>query len=798
MNILYTKKFMRSVIVFFVLSVIGILDAYSQLSVRGTFYTTDKKPIEYALVTFYQNDSIIIKQAFTNEKGEFEVSLRKGAYNVQVQTLGTLIYNSHVDISLPLDLGIVIVDPTIKLKEVTIIYKKKVIERKIDRVVFNVENSSIALSGNAFDALKATPNIRVENDAISIIGKSVLQVMINGNIVDYSGDDLTNYLKTISSDRIKSIEIITNPPSKYEVEGNSGLINIVLKKSKNNTWDGSVRAIYTQSTYPFGNFYDNINISIGRFSLNNNMSYGLGNLYSVENMKTYTDKQIWNQNSKIKRKLSNMSANLAAEYVISPKWTVGASYVFIKNVPHITHNNTCNYIDNVTLLTDLSLLTNSFQKSKICNSSYNIYSKIQLDTLGKDIDLRISCYNYNNDATRNLKTYDGTILTDNIHNANNQNVKNILGKIDFSFPYTWGKISFGGKVSFFKTHNITSQIDLFKEKYSKTINDQFNYSEKTQAAYFSFDKSFFQDKLNFQIGLRTEFTQTIGESVSSRSIEKNQYYEFFPTAYVLYRLDNQSEVSLSYGRRINRPDFSYLNPFKWISNPYYYSEGNPFLRPSFSNNLEFNYVKDNLYNSIYYYDVSNGFGQITTVVNDNSQKTIFENYFKSYEIGMLESYTIDQIEWLSSYNTFNISYIKSYSFSDITDYKLSGFNINFSTLNDIYLNRYKTFIANISYWHYFKGITDLKKYSALGQLDIGVKLLLAKGKIQLSLSCNDILKSNYPLYTRYTNKTKVTYKNYYDLRSIVFSLTCKLGGTVGKKVYKKKFGEYEEEKRISF
>lgn len=380
MNDLCTKKLMKSVIIFSVLSVIGILDTYSQLSVRGTFYTTDKKPIEYALVTFYQNDSIIVKQAFTNEKGEFEVSLRKGSYDIQVKTLGALIYNSHVDISLPLDLGIVIVDPTINLKEVTIIYKKKVIERKIDRVVFNIENSSIALSGNAFDALKATPNIRVENDAISIVGKSTLQVMINGNIVDYSGDDLTNYLKTISSDRIKSIEIITNPPSKYEVEGNSGLINIVLKKSKNNTWDGSVRTIYTQSTYPFGGFYNNINISIGRFSLNNNMSYGLGNLYSIENMKTYTDKQIWNQNSKIKRKLSNMSANLATEYVISPKWAVGASYVFIKNVPHITHNNTCDYINNVTLLTDLSLLTNSFQKSKICNSSYNIYSKIQLDT----------------------------------------------------------------------------------------------------------------------------------------------------------------------------------------------------------------------------------------------------------------------------------------------------------------------------------------------------------------------------------------------------------------------------------
>lgn len=800
MHISFAKghTYMRSVITFFILSFIGILNAYSQLSVKGIFHTTDKKPIEYALVTFYQNDSIIVKQAFTNTKGEFEVDLKKGLYNIQVQTLGALIYNNHVKISSTMNLGTIIVDPNIELKEVEIIYKKKIVERKIDRIVFNVENSSISLSGDALDALKVTPNIKVENDAISIVGKSTLQVMINGNMIDYSGDDLVNYLKTISSDRIKNIEIITNPPSKYEAEGNSGLINIVLKKNKKELWDGASRVVYSQSAYPFGSFFENVNLSIGRLSLSDNVSYGLGSLCSIENMNTYTDKQVWNQCSKIKSKLSNISINLAAEYEINSKWLVGASYTSIKNSPRITHNNTYNFLDINTLLTDSLSITNSFQNGEIKNNSYNMYSKIQLDTLGKAIDININYFDYTNNAERNLNTYEKQTLTDNMYNANNQSINNFSAKLDISLPYSWGKISFGGKLSAFETQNTTSQIEQLKKKSDNIVNDQFNYKEKTQAIYVSFDKSFFQDKLSFQVGLRTEFTQTTGESISNKSTEKNQYHEFFPTAYALYSFDNQSEISLSYGRRINRPNFSYLNPFRWVSNPHYYSEGNPFLKPSFSNNLEFNYIKGNWYNSIYYYDINNGFGQITTIIDKDSQKTIFENYFKSYEIGILESYNVDQLKWLSSYNTFNISYIKSHSFSDITSSKLSGLNVNLSTSNDIYLNSNKTFIANISYWYYFKGVTDLKKYSALGQLNIGIKLLLVKRKLQLSLSCDDILKSNYPLYTRYTNKTKVTYKNYYDLRGVTVSLTYKFGGTVNKKIHRKNSGEREEEKRISF
>lgn len=772
----------------------GITNLHPQEIVKGIFHTLNDKPIEYILVTFYKNDSTAVKQCLTDNDGRFEVDIAKGEYLVQAKTFGTKINEFKLNVLSSIDLGIINVNPVLELEGIEVVYKKKILERKVDRVVFNVENSILALSGDAYDVLKTTPNVKVENNTISIIGKSSLRVMINGNLINYNGDDLVGYLKTISSDRIKNIEIITNPPSQYEAEGNSGLINIILKSNIKNSWNGSTRAVYTQTSHSSGNIFENINFSTDKFSMSSNISYGLGNTGSTENMNTYNNKQIWSQNSLIKNKLNNLSINLTTEYEISSRFLIGGSYTFIKNKPKNTNSNTYNFVNNITLLSDSSVYSRSYQNNEIKNHAYNIYGKIKLDSLGKNITININHYNYFNNNNRYLKTKHEEILEDDMFNSNMQKVNNISSKIDVSLPFMWGKISFGSKYSLFNAKNFSNE---YKYKDKNNIKDQFNYIERNQAIYTTFEKSFWNKKLNLQIGVRAEFTQTIGESKSNKSKKENKYWEIFPTAYILYTLNDHSNIALSYGRRINRPNFSYLNPFKWVNNPYYYSEGNPFLKPSFTNNIELNYIYKNLYSSIYYYDINDGFGQITTVIDKNSQKTIFENYYKLHEIGILETYNFNYFKWLSSYNSINISYINSHSISNITDYKLSGFNFNFSTSNDFYLNKDRTFIININYWQYFKGITDLKEYSPFSQLDMSVKILLAKKRLQVSLACNDILKTNYPTYTRYTNQTKVTYRNYYDLRCFIFSLTYKFGGQIKKKSNSTKFGDNDDEQRIS-
>jgi len=143
-----------------------------------------------------------------------------------------------------MDLGIIKIKTSGTLQTVTVTAQRPLIERKIDRLVFNVENSVAATGGDALDALKVTPGIQVQNNQIGMIGKSGLAVMINDRILNLSGDDLINYLKSIKSDDIQSIEVITTPPAKYDAEGNSGIINIKLKKAAPNSWSASISGAY--------------------------------------------------------------------------------------------------------------------------------------------------------------------------------------------------------------------------------------------------------------------------------------------------------------------------------------------------------------------------------------------------------------------------------------------------------------------------------------------------------------------------------------------------------------------------
>ena len=169
-----------------------------------------------------------------------------------------------------------------QIQEVEILAKKKLIERKVDRLVFNVENSISATGGDALDALKVTPGLKVQNDQISMIGKGNMLVLINDRPTQLSGDDLISYLKTLKSDEIKKIEVITNPPSKYTAEGNSGVLNIITKNAKKNTWNSTIRSVYQQATYATGSIGGNFNLQKNKLTFSSSINYLNGSNAPVE------------------------------------------------------------------------------------------------------------------------------------------------------------------------------------------------------------------------------------------------------------------------------------------------------------------------------------------------------------------------------------------------------------------------------------------------------------------------------------------------------------------------------------
>lgn len=768
----------------------------SQIKISGQIKDEKNNPVEFIEIQLQNKDSIIFKSELTNADGKFILETEKGEYSLIVRQLGVIYYKQNINANQDTNVGIInITEKEQQLQEVVITSKKKLIERKVDRLIFNVENSISASGGDAIDALKITPRVKVKNDNISMIGKNNMSVMVDDKLILLTGDELINFLKSIPSDNIKSIEVITTPPAKYDAEGNSGLINIKLKKSKLNQWNASLRSSYIQSTYPKGSFGGNFDYQKNKLSLYSNLNYVNGSNAPVETNKIYYPLGLWNEENKRRDFQNSVNGRIGADYKISEKFSVGMQYLGSFSKPKIAENSLTTIYNQTNSQIDSYINTLSENLGKNNNHSLNLNSTVVFDTIGKKMNINLDYFKFKNDDNRIFNTI-------NLLSANNtslQDIQNYSAKIDFEHPLKWINLSYGGKLSFIKTQNNVNYFDttLGTPIFDPTQSNEFNYDENTQAIYLNGTKKL-NEKWETQLGFRLENTQTEGVSKTLNQKNTNSYAKLFPTFYLTYTPNEKNSFSINYNKRINRPSYNRLNPFRWYSNPFSYTEGNPFLQPSFSNNLELNYTfNDNWSNSIYYSHTDNGFEQITIVDNtDNIQKTIAQNFFKTTIIGISESYTYNKLKWLSTTFSFDWNYSKSESLIPITNQNLNGSNAYFSISNDFNLNKNKTLLFNFSYWYNFKGTSDLDKNNAYSQLDASIKYFAFDKKLQISFNANDILSTNRPIYTSFTNNIQIDYKNYYDVRLFRLSLVYKFGNK-NINVEKKEVGNQEEKERTN-
>ena len=780
----------------FLLIILFQNQVFSQIKISGQIKDKKNNPVEFIEIQLQNKDSIIFKSELTNAEGKFILETEKGEYSLIVRQLGVIYYKQNINANQDTNVGIInITEKEQQLQEVVITSKKKLIERKVDRLIFNVENSISASGGDAIDALKITPRVKVKNDNISMIGKNNMSVMVDDKLILLTGDELINFLKSIPSDNIKSIEVITTPPTKYDAEGNSGLINIKLKKSKLNQWNASLRSSYVQSTYPKGSFGGNFDYQKNKLSLYSNLNYVNGSNAPVETNKIYYPLGLWNEENKRRDFQNSVNGRIGADYKISEKFSVGMQYLGSFSKPRIAENSLTTIYNQTNSQIDSYINTLSENLGKNNNHSLNLNSTVVFDTIGKKMNINLDYFKFKNDDNRIFNTI-------NLLSANNtslQDIQNYSAKIDFEHPLKWINLSYGGKLSFIKTQNNVNYFDttLGTPIFDPTQSNEFNYDENTQAIYLNGTKKL-NEKWETQLGFRLENTQTEGVSKTLNQKNTNSYAKLFPTFYLTYTPNEKNSFSINYNKRINRPSYNRLNPFRWYSNPFSYTEGNPFLQPSFSNNLELNYTfNDNWSNSIYYSHTDNGFEQITIVDNtDNIQKTIAQNFFKTTIIGISESYTYNKLKWLSTTFSFDWNYSKSESLIPITNQNLNGSNAYFSISNDFNLNKNKTLLFNFSYWYNFKGTSDLDKNNAYSQLDASLKYFAFDKKLQISFNANDILSTNRPIYTSFTNNIQIDYKNYYDVRLFRLSLVYKFGNK-NINVEKKEVGNQEEKERTN-
>ncbi|MBK1897798.1 outer membrane beta-barrel family protein [Chryseobacterium paridis] len=736
--------------------------------------------------------------AITDGNGVFKIALKEnGDYLLEIIEDGVKVESEKLSVTGDINKHFRLkkISPVEqKIEGVVVEVKKKLFERKIDRLVFNVENSVAAQGTDVMEALSKTPMVRATDDAISIAGKNNVAVMIDDRLLNLSGQELINYLKTLRSDDISKIEVITTPPAKYEAEGKSGLINIIHKKNTNLGWNGSLQ---TSGSYFYGRTTVSTRNGAGfnyqgkKISLTANLSSG--DNYWATTAYNYltgtTNSNYWNTDSKEVNNNKYKGGNLKGEYKINEKSLVGFNYNYSFGNPL---DQSSNYTSIFNEKRNLNLFSDSKTKDHRNVHNTTAFYDLKLDTMGSKLSLSANLLINNSDARNFYNTVTDKTISTFSNPVNKYRIYS--GQADLEKNFAKIKTEYGLKYTTIRNNSDFNFFDIENGQYivNRDRTNSFNYKEQNYAIYAS--TSFkINDKWDAKAGLRYEYTSLEGISLNDNSSAKIKYGKFFPTAYLSYKADENNTLSLNYSRRITRPYFGNLNPFKNYTSEFEYTTGNPYLLPSFSDNFEFGYVLKNNFNVTLYYNYNKDDWDRIQMVQDNLKYSVVKNFYNEDQAGINISYNYNKLKWLESNVFVNGFYAKSKSFLPEAMAAPAGFGGNLNFDNNFFLNKEKTFTFILGMWSsipYRKGNTYFKGNSSVYS---GVKLNLMQKNLMITLYMNDILNIDRNKGTEYYPDYNVEYYTKGTSRNMYLSVTYKFGNNNVKGTTKQV--NFEESKR---
>lgn len=649
---------------------IGLTSALAQspATVNGKLLNDQGAIVDYASVSLLKaKDSTIVKGTLTDEKGQYSFdNIKPGSYIVKATNVGYTKVTSTVftvagdknSFSLP---DLKMQTSAKALNTVTITSTKPLIERKIDRTVMNVENSLLAAGNTAMEILERAPGVTIDkDDNISLKGKQGVTVMINDKLTYLSSAQLATLLRSTDGTTIQSIEIITNPSAKYDASGNSGIINIKLKKNKQSGTNGSLTVGGGRSRGLRDNESLNINHKEGNLNVFGNFSHGDINRYRTfdiqRNIHGANSTTYFNQGTEMNQLSKYNNFNLGADLDVSSKNTVG----FVLNGyynPYSETNYSRTLIGSQPGKVDSSLNSTSITRQSYKNFAVNFNDRLKLDTLGQtlSVDLDYSKFRNSSDADLNTDYFlpNGSVqhAPQLLRNQSPSVIEIYSGKADYTKPLSKSvKMEAGVKFSSVKTDNdLRAQISNGGAYINDTTrSNRFIYTEKIDAGYVNLNKEFKTGSI--QLGLRAEYTQSNGNLIGSVPVDRS-YLNLFPSVFINKTLSKKDEINFSYSRRIDRPSYGNLNPFVYYLDPYTFSQGNAFLKPQYTNNFEVGYV----YNKTI--DVTFGYSKTTDAISEvlltQGNKTFQTNLNlatqTNYNINIYSPYTIANW-WTGNFN----------------------------------------------------------------------------------------------------------------------------------------------------
>ena len=491
------------------------------------------------------------------------------------------------------------------LKAATIVARRPLVEHKLDRMIVNVEAAVTNVGANALEVLEKSPGITIDKDGnISLKGRAGVQVYIDGRPSYLSGTDLANLLRNMNASQLDQIEIMTNPPAKYDAAGNSGVINIKTKKTKAMGYNGSLSLTYGQGKYHKLNESFNFNYRKDKVNVFANVGYSnRENFNNLDIQRKFIDpstKELishFDQESRIRDGGQSFNGKAGMDFFASKKTTFGVVLGGFSNPGHFSNTSEVFISDAAKVLEGITRASTSNERTwKNFSSNFNF--RHVFDTTGKEITADADYIGYrsrnNQELVNSYFDTDGkpSGLPDTLLGNLPQDINIYSAKVDYLHPMKKGaKFEAGIKTSFVKTDNNAIYDSVQNGEMVPDINrsNHFVYQENVNAAYVNYSRPL-SKKLSGQFGLRLEHTNSKGNQITTGETFSRNYVQLFPTAYLQFTADKKNTFVLNYGRRIQRPDYEDLNPFIMFLDKYTYEQGNPNLKPQFSHNIELSHT----------------------------------------------------------------------------------------------------------------------------------------------------------------------------------------------------------------
>ncbi len=720
------------------------------------------QPVEYAnLVLFRIKDSTMISGAITNQKGIFRMDkVPYGKYYLMVSFIGYSSLKIPEVFVNPKDpernLGQIKFEPSASnLKEVNITAEKRMMEYTLDKKVVNVDKNLVSSGGSAVDVMQNIPAVTVDIDGnVSLRGSTNVTILVDGRPSNLSGMSRQAILDQIPASSIESIEIITNPSAKYNPDGMSGIINIVLKKKTAQGLNGLVSASAgTSNRY---NSSVNLNYSTSKVNIFGswdgrwNQGKGYGNTFRTT---TINDTNSFNyQHYDMKRDMTNNNFKLGFDWYVNPRNTITLSglinsgnntskqtinsytndYKFIKKDEFNQINDEDEEDNSKTI--NLGYKKTFVQKKREFTADFSYSSSDNFENSDIKNYTQISDYipftgnQYKQYQYDNGKNYNGSAIINYVHPINEKT------RIETGFQGIYRKID-----NDFKLDN----YDYLTNKYinDSALNNHFIYNENISAVYGTFSKEW--DKVSIQLGVRLEQAFTKADQITQTQSFENNYFSIYPTLHISKKLPFKQEMQFSYSRRVNRPSIHDLNPFKDYSNPLMVRYGNPYLKPEYINSFEVGHSKfwnkSSFYTSVYYRQINDVIKRISYI------DTAGINYLTNENLSKGTSYGVDFIleqelaKWWRI--NANFSYFRTLIEGNSVDGNISTDNYSWTSKLNSTMTILKNLNIQISANYRAPIITPQGKMYETYSVDFAAKKDFFKDKFSVSFRVSDIFNT---------------------------------------------------------